>query len=219
MELLDNLNINTDKEYLYQTALTHTSYSNEHDIPSYERLEFLGDAVIELIMSDYLYKEKTFEEGDMTKTRAAYVCEQALYTYASDLNFDKYILLGSGDTIKANETIMADVFEAFTGAIYLDKGLEVAKKFVLDKIIPYLEVGTKFMNDYKSELQELVQTVKKSVEYEIINEYGPAHQKTFECIVKVDGIIYGKGKASSKKGAEQQAAKEALSKQAKIKHI
>ena len=170
-------------------------------------------------MSDYLYKEKTFEEGDMTKTRAAYVCEQALYTYASDLNFDKYILLGSGDTIKANETIMADVFEAFTGALYLDKGLEVAKKFVLDKIIPYLEVGTKFMNDYKSELQELVQTVKKSVEYEIINEYGPAHQKTFECIVKVDGIIYGKGKASSKKGAEQQAAKEALSKQAKIKHI
>lgn len=219
MELLDNLNINTDKEYLYQTALAHTSYSNEHDIPSYERLEFLGDAVIELIMSDYLYKEKTFEEGDMTKTRAAYVCEQALYTYASDLNFDKYILLGSGDTIKANETIMADVFEAFTGALYLDKGLEVAKKFVLDKIIPYLEVGTKFMNDYKSELQELVQTVKKSVEYEIINEYGPAHQKTFECIVKVDGIIYGKGKASSKKGAEQQAAKEALSKQAKIKHI
>lgn len=219
MELLDNLNINTDKEYLYHTALTHTSYSNEHDIPSYERLEFLGDAVIELIMSDYLYKEKTFEEGDMTKTRAAYVCEQALYTYASDLNFDKYILLGSGDTIKANETIMADVFEAFTGALYLDKGLEVAKKFVLDKIIPYLEVGTKFMNDYKSELQELVQTVKKSVEYEIINEYGPAHQKTFECIVKVDGIIYGKGKASSKKGAEQQAAKEALSKQAKIKHI
>ena len=219
MELLDNLNINTDKEYLYQTALTHTSYSNEHDIPSYERLEFLGDAVIELIMSDYLYKEKTFEEGDMTKTRAAYVCEQALYTYASDLNFDKYILLGSGDTIKANETIMADVFEAFTGALYLDKGLEVAKKFVLDKIIPYLEVGTKFMNDYKSELQELVQTVKKSVEYEIINEYGPANQKTFECIVKVDGIIYGKGKASSKKGAEQQAAKEALSKQAKIKHI
>lgn len=219
MELLDNLNINTDKEYLYQTALTHTSYSNEHDIPSYERLEFLGDAVIELIMSDYLYKEKAFEEGDMTKTRAAYVCEQALYTYASDLNFDKYILLGSGDAIKANETIMADVFEAFTGALYLDKGLEIAKKFVLDKIIPYLEVGTKFMNDYKSELQELVQTVKKSVEYEIINEYGPAHQKTFECIVKVDGIIYGKGKASSKKGAEQQAAKEALSKQAKIKHI
>lgn len=217
MKLLENLNIVTDKLYLYQAAFTHASYSNEHGVPSYERLEFLGDAVIELVMSDYLYKEKAYEEGIMTKTRASYVCEQALYTYASDLHFDSYILLGSGDTIKPNETIMADVFEAFIGALYLDKGFEVAKKFVLDKIIPYLEAGTKFMNDYKSELQELVQTVKKSVEYEIVNEYGPAHQKTFECIARVDGIIYGKGVASSKKAAEQEAAKEALSKQAKIK--
>jgi len=217
MEILDKLNIKTEKKFLYEMALTHTSYSNEHENAiSYERLEFLGDAVIELIMSDYLYKQKYLEEGDMTKTRANYVCEQALYVYAKELEFDKYIKLGSGDCIKANETIMADSFEAFVGAYYLDKGFEETKSFVLNQIIPYIKANTKFMIDYKSELQELVQTVKKSVEYNIVNEQGPPHQKIFECEVKVDGIVFGKGKSTSKKSAEQQAAKEALSKQSKI---
>lgn len=214
-DLLEKLNITNYNEELYQTAFTHTSYSNEHNnVTHYERLEFLGDAVLELIMSDYLYNEKHLPEGTMTKMRASYVCENALYQYASDLNFINYVKVGEG--ITPNATILADIFEAFIGAMYLDKGFAPTKEFVLNIIIPYIKKETNFLSDYKSELQELVQTVKKSVTYEIISETGPAHNKTFEIVVKVDGIILGKGIAGSKKAAEQQAAKEALSKQAKV---
>jgi len=214
-DLLEKLNITNYNEELYQTAFTHTSYSNEHNnVTHYERLEFLGDAVLELIMSDYLYNEKHLPEGTMTKMRASYVCENALYQYASDLNFIDYVKVGEG--ITPNATILADIFEAFIGAMYLDKGFAPTKEFVLNIIIPYVKKETNFLSDYKSELQELVQTVKKSVTYEIISETGPAHNKTFEIVVKVDGIILGKGIAGSKKAAEQQAAKEALSKQAKV---
>ncbi len=215
MELLDKLNIVTDNEELYITALTHTSYSNEHNnCNNYERLEFLGDAVLELAISDYLYNERHLEEGTMTKIRACYVCENALYEYALKLKFSNYVRVGEG--IKVNDTILADMFEAFVGAIYLDKGFKASKDFILNIIIPYIKKEVNFLQDYKSKLQELVQTYKKSVYYDIVNESGPAHDKTFECIVKVDDIIMGRGVASSKKAAEQQAAKEALSKQAKI---
>lgn len=215
MELLDKLNIVTDNEELYITALTHTSYSNEHsNCNNYERLEFLGDAVLELAISDYLYNERHLEEGTMTKIRACYVCENALYEYALKLGFPSYVRVGEG--IKVNDTILADMFEAFVGAIYLDKGFKASKDFILDIIIPYIKKEVNFLQDYKSKLQELVQTYKKSVYYDIVSESGPAHDKTFECIVKVDDIIMGRGVASSKKAAEQQAAKEALSKQAKI---
>lgn len=215
MQILDKLNIKTTNLDLYQTAFTHTSYSNEHDnIESYERLEFLGDAVLELIISDYLYNEKHLEEGTMTKMRASYVCEEACATYSKELGFDKYIRLGSGEN-EANITIMADVFESFIGATYLDQGFEFTNKLVLDIIIKYINKGIDFLHDYKSELQELVQTVKKSVIYEVIAETGPAHDKTFTCQVKVDNLIMGVGTGTSKKSAEQAAAKVALSKQVK----
>lgn len=215
IDLLKKLNIQTDNKELYETALTHTSYSNEHSLyVHYERLEFLGDAVLELVISDYLYNEKHLEEGMMTKMRASYVCENALYQYATDLNFIQYVRVGEG--IKPNATILADMFEAFIGALYLDKGLEYTSSFILNIIIPYIKKDTSFLHDYKSELQELVQTVKKSVIYDIIDEYGPPHAKTFKCIALVDGIVMGTGIASSKKAAEQEAAKEALSKQAKV---
>ncbi len=213
MEILDKLNIHTNKD-LYQKAFTHTSYSNEHNVESYERLEFLGDAVLELTISDYLYNEKHLEEGTMTKMRASYVCEEACATYAKELKLEKDILLGSGES-EANTTILADVFESFIGAMYLDKGFTPTSKFVMDIIIPYIEKKVDFLHDYKSELQELVQTVRKSVNYEIINELGPAHNKTFTCQVMVDNIVMGTGSGSSKKQAEQAAAKMALEKQAK----
>lgn len=213
MEILDNLYIKPNDIKLYETAFTHTSYSNEYsDCENYERLEFLGDAVLEIITSEYLYKEKHIDEGTMTKMRASYVCELACATYAKDLNFQKYIRLGSGE-IEANETILADVFEAFIGACYLDQGFEFTKKLVLNIIIPYIQKKADFLHDYKSELQELVQTVKKSVVYEVVDEQGPAHNKIFTSIVLVDDIVMGKGTGSSKKSAEQMAAKEALSKQ------
>lgn len=212
MEILKKLNIKSDNVELYKTAFTHTSYSNEHSgIDSYERLEFLGDAVLELIISDYLYNEKHLEEGTMTKMRASYVCEEACATYAKELEFDKYVLLGSGES-NASVTIIADIFESFIGAMYLDQGFAVVNKFVLSIIVDYINRGVDFLHDYKSELQELVQTEKKSAVYEVIDEKGPAHDKTFTCSVRVDDLLMGVGSGSSKKSAEQEAAKEALSK-------
>lgn len=215
MKIFKKLNFNPTNINLYYTAFTHTSYTNENpSVTNYERLEFLGDAVLELIISDYLYRERHLEEGVMTKMRSSYVCEEALATYAADLKFEEDIKLGSGE--EANATIMADVFEAFVAALYLDQGFEFTKKLVLDIIVSYIEKGIDFLHDYKSNLQELVQTVKKSVVYEIIKEEGPAHNKKFTCQVKVGGLIMGKGQGSSKKAAEQEAARVALSKQAKL---
>jgi len=211
--ILDLFHIMENDISLYEAAFTHTSYSNEYpECDNYERLEFLGDAVLEIVISEYLYKEKHIDEGLMTKMRASYVCELACATYAKDLGFHECIRLGSGES-EANETILADVFEAFIGACYLDQGFNFVKKLVLDIIIKYIDNKADFLHDYKSELQELVQTVKKSVVYEVVDEQGPAHNKTFTSIVLVDGIYMGKGVGGSKKSAEQMAAKEALSKQ------
>ena len=216
MKIFKKFDFNPTDINLYYAAFTHTSYTNENpSYTNYERLEFLGDAVLELIISDYLYKERHLEEGMMTKMRSSYVCEKALATYASDLNFQEDIKLGSGEPI-ANNAILADVFEAFVAAVYLDQGFEFTKKLVLNIILKYVDKGIDFLHDYKSNLQELVQTVKKSVVYEIIDEKGPSHNKIFTCQVKVDGVILGKGVGNSKKESEQEAARDALSKQAKI---
>lgn len=216
MKVFNKLDINPTNMNLYTTAVTHSSYTNENpSYPDYERLEFLGDAVLEIIISEYLYKERKLEEGVMTRMRASYVCEEACATYAKEIGLDKDIKIGSGESL--NQTILADVFEAFVAALYLDQGFEFTTKFVLDIIIPYIDNEVDFLHDYKSTLQELVQTVKKSVVYEVVDEEGPAHNKTFTSIVKIDGITMGMGTGSSKKASEQEAAKDALSKQAKIK--
>lgn len=215
MKIFKTLKFNPTNINLYYEAFTHTSYSNENpSFASYERLEFLGDAILEFIISDYLYKERHLAEGVMTKMRARYVCEEALATYAHDLKFESDIKLGGCETVP-NDTILADVFEAFVAATYLDMGLDFTKEMVLNIITKYIDKNVDFLHDYKSTLQELVQTDKKSVVYEIVKEDGPAHNRTFECIVKVDGHVLGKGVGSSKKTAEQAAAKEALAKQAK----
>jgi ribonuclease-3 len=170
-------------------------------------------------MSEYLYNKTDYPEGKMTKLRANYVCEEALYNYSLKLGLNEYLLLGVGEEEsggRMRKTIVADIFEAFIGAMFLDKGLEQVKKFIYDNVIPIIEEDEmSFLHDYKSILQEFVQTDKKSLEYEIIEETGPAHDKTFEVEVVIDNIIYGKGEGKSKKEAEQHAAYDAYKKQAR----
>ena len=216
MELLRQLKIVSNNEKLYLKALTHTSFANENNTESYERLEYLGDAVLEVIISEYLYKNTSYEEGIMTKLRAKYVCEDALYAYSLRLELNKYLRLGHGEEENGGryrKAIVADIFEAFIGALYLDQGFDITKKFIYANIIPLIEnKEIKFETDYKSILQELVQTDKRSLEYVVVDEMGPAHNKTFKVIVKIDDIIYGEGIAHSKKEAEQNAAHDALKK-------
>ena len=215
MKVFNKLDINPTNMNLYTAAVTHSSFTNENpSYPDYERLEFLGDAVLEIIISEYLYKERKLEEGVMTRMRASYVCEEACATYAKEIGLEKDIRVGSGETL--NQTITADVFEAFVAALYLDQGFEFAKEFVLNIITKYIEEEVDFLHDYKSTLQELVQTERKSLIYEVVGEEGPSHNKTFTSIVKIDDIVMGKGTGNSKKASEQEAAKDALSKQAKI---
>lgn len=220
-ELFKVLKIKPNNLNLYQLAFSHSSYVNEKHLKAdYERLEFLGDAVLDLVMSDYLYNHYDIKEGDMTKIRANYVCENACFTYASNLNFSKFIKVGHGEELEGGrfkKVILADIFEAFMGAIYLDLGYEEVRRVILEIITPYIEdKNTVFFSDYKSSLQELVQTDQRSVHYELIEEVGPAHQKTFTMAVKIDNIVYGIGTAGSKKEAEQEAAKSALEKLAVI---
>lgn len=213
MDFLERFNIKINDKEIFQTALTHSSYSNEHKgVLNYERLEYLGDAVLELVTSEYFYLNTKFKEGQMTKMRASYVCEKALATYAKEIGIDKHIRLGHGQMNNLNDTIIADVFEAVVGAIYLDQGFEVVKKYIDAIIIPYIDKKIDFNIDYKTKLQELVQTDKKSVTYKVINEYEKNHKKVFEVVVKVDEIIFGRGKGNSKKEAEQLAALDAYNK-------
>jgi ribonuclease-3 len=215
MKFLKDLGIEIKNKELLNVALTHSSYSNEFGGENYERLEFLGDSVLQLIMSEYFYMNKNMNEGDMSKTRASYVCESALYEYSKKINLIPAIRVGHGLDHTENETIIADIFEAVLAVIYLDKGYEVAKNYIYDIVVPYIEEKRIFLTDYKSHLQEMVQTEKKSLEYVLIEESGPAHDKTFKMQVLVDGIVFGTGIGKSKKEAEQSAAKDAIKKAAR----
>lgn len=219
--------MNLEKKYdidlnntLIRRAFTHSSYVNETKKgEDYERLEFLGDKILDFIISEYLYTSEHLHEGEMTKIRASYVCENALYEYSKRLNFGSYLRLGKGEESSGGrdrKAVLADVFEAFLAAIYLVYGLEKVKQIVYDIVVAAIESEEDlFLHDYKSELQELLQMDKNSAKYEVIDECGPSHNRTFTVIVKLDDLILGRGVANSKKGAEQEAAKDALSKQAK----
>ena len=216
-KLFEKLNISPKNKNLYITAFSHSSYANEHKAKNdYERLEFLGDAVLDLVVADYLYSNQKEKEGEMTKIRASYVCENALFEYSMNLGLNEYIKVGHGEEKeggKFKKAIVADIFEALIGAIYLDLGYATARKTVLQIIVPYIEnPDITFFSDYKSALQEYVQTVQKSLTYNLIKEEGPAHERVFTVEVDVDSIIYGVGVGQSKKEAEQEAAKEALKK-------
>ena len=219
-KLFQRLGITPKNLKLYKMAFSHSSYVNEHKLKSdYERLEFLGDKVLDLVISDYLYNNFDIKEGDMTKIRASYVCENACFKYASDLDFSSYIKVGHGeesDGGRYKKVILADIFESFCGAMYLDLGYESTRKVILSVIVPYIEdKNIVFFSDYKSALQEYVQTEGNSATYEVVGEFGPAHNKEFHVELKVDGILFGKGVGSSKKLAEQEAAKDALERLAK----
>ena len=216
-KLFEKLNISPKNKNLYITAFSHSSYANEHKAKNdYERLEFLGDAVLDLVVADYLYSNQKEKEGEMTKIRASYVCENALFEYSMNLGLNEYIKVGHGEEKeggKFKKAIVADIFEALIGAIYLDLGYATARKTVLQIIVPYIEnPDITFFSNYKSALQEYVQTEQKSLTYNLIKEEGPAHERVFTVEVEVDNIIYGIGIGQSKKEAEQEAAKEALKK-------
>ncbi len=211
---LEKLHLPYKDESLYEIALTHASYANENQTEKNEKLEFLGDSVIGLLMSDYLYQEDLADEGQMTKRRAQAVCEEALVKYASLINLKDYLRLGRGEMIKgANDAMIADAFEALFGAVYLDLGFKYAYKLFHQLIVPNLNMVWN-IKDYKSTLQEFIQAGdKRSISYHIIKETGPSHHKEFEAAVKLDNVItLGIGSGKTKKEAEQNAAKDALKK-------
>lgn len=205
--------------YLLACALTHTSFANEqkiHTYRDYERIEFLGDAVLEMISSEFLYRnfpEK--KEGELTKLRASLVCEPALAYCARDLSLGSFIRLGRGEEAgggREKDSIISDVVEAIIGAIYLDSGgIEEPRRFILRFILSDIEDKQLFY-DSKSILQERAQQEGMDVGYEILEESGPGHQKRFVVAALVAGRCCGTGEGRSKKAAEQQAAYDALRK-------
>lgn len=195
------------------TALTHSSFANENkgEVPFNERLEFLGDSVLQLISGEKMYRENPkMPEGDMSKHRAALVCEDALASYAKEIRLGDYLNLGRGEEQSGGRerpSILADAFEALIGAIYLDGGLGPAKKFVLK----FLDKAHLNLKDYKTLLQEIIQqNPGEKVVYVLAGESGPDHNKSFEVEVHLNSNVIGRGKGRSKKRAEQAAAKEAL---------
>lgn len=204
-----------DKNLILQ-AITHSSYANErkiNKIKDYERIEFLGDAVLELVSSEFLYgKHDEMPEGQLSRTRAAMVCEPSLASCARDLGLDQYILLGKGEEQtggRSRDSIVSDVMEALIGAIYLDGGFEKAKAFIHRFILEDLEHKALFY-DAKSMLQVEVQKTGADVRYVLTGESGPEHDKTFSVEVYQGEKLLGKGSGHNKKKAEQQAAYEAL---------
>lgn len=205
-----------DKDLLRQ-ALTHSSYANErriNKIGNYERLEFLGDAVLELVSSEFLYREHSqLSEGNLTKMRASMVCEPALAFCARDIRLEEFILLGKGEENtggRKRDSITSDVMEAVIGAIYLDGGMTPAKAYIDRFILSDLEHKRLFY-DSKSHLQEIAQgKLKKDLEYELLDVQGPEHSQTFRVQVRIGEEILGTGEGHTKKAAEQQAAYEAL---------
>lgn len=204
------------QEGLLRQALTHSSYANEHrmkKLSDNERLEFLGDAVLEIVTSDFLYHEHTdVPEGELTRVRASIVCEQTLAFCTRALNLGDYLFLGKGEDQtggRKRKSILSDAFEAIIGAIYLDGGFANAKEFVKSFILNDLESKQLFY-DSKTILQEVVQAAHKEVVYEIIGESGPEHDKDFIASAKVNGMFHVTAKGHTKKHAEQHAAYEAL---------
>ena len=204
---------------LLHTALVHTSYANEAQgrVAHNERLEFLGDAVLELASSTYLYTHfPSLPEGELTKTRASIVCSAALAKIAARLGLGEYLLLGHGEEMsggRARTTNLEDAFEAVLGAIYLDQGWEAARDYALRQLAPEFDQVRHGENlqDYKTLLQELVQkTPGSTIAYELLEATGPDHAKHYRYAVVIDGKTCGEGEGSSKKEAEQNAANDAL---------
>lgn len=216
-KLEENIGYTFKSKQLLKTALTHTSYAYEHGIQSNEKLEFLGDSILEFVSSEYMYNKYTnLQEGELTKVRATVVCEKSLYKIAIRHNFGNFLYLGRSEVMTGGNkrpAILADSVEAVIAAMFIDGGLEPAKKFIIENLKDEIEVATKHVGekDYKTVLQEELQkNGDVKIEYRIIKEYGPDHDKTFEAEVCLNGKILATGVGKSKKEAEMQAAKKAL---------
>ena len=203
---------------LLKTALTHSSYANENGGECNERLEFIGDAVVDLLVGEYLYKTNDAQEGTLTKKRANIVCEKSLSHFASLFHLEDYLLLGKGEEKtggREKDAIKCDAFEAFLGAIYLDQGISACKKVIEKIVIPNVDYAFIETVDYKSILQEYLQADKRTLKYELVSESGNPHNRTFVFRVVIDDeIVLGEGKGKSHLEAEMNAAKMALSKMA-----
>lgn len=221
LELAKSLGVTFNNINYLNQALTHTSYANEskENIVHNERLEFLGDAVLELGSSTYLFRHfPDMPEGELTKTRASIVCSATLAKLAARIGLGKYLLLGHGEELsggRTRQTNLEDVFEAVIGAIYLDQGWETALEYVVRQLASEFDGVAKgaILKDYKTILQEQVQQKNgEHASYELVDEFGPDHNKRFTFRVRAFGKILGEGTGRSKKEAEQQAAKIALEK-------
>lgn len=219
--LSQELGIDWKKPGLFQEALTHSSYAYEDkgkkELKHNERLEFLGDAVLELIVSEHLFsKYPAKPEGELTKMRARVVCESSLAKVSRKLNLGRYMFMGKGEERSGGRnrpSILADVFEAVLGALYLDKGLETAREFALREMTGVINgvLSGQYGRDFKTELQELVQqNYTEPVRYKLLRAEGPDHNKTFTVTVSHRGHVLGRGQGHSKKEAEQHAAHMAL---------
>lgn len=215
-QLQNNLGYHFKNPALLARALTHSSYANERhvDTGDNERLEFLGDSVLGFITAEYLFaNHRDFPEGELTKLRAYAVCEKSLFSYAEEIELGNYLKLGKGEERTGGRTrpsVLSDAFEAVIAAIYLDGGMDEAKKFVLRFVVPYVEAKPTF-KDYKTMLQEVVQKNQgETLEYVLVSETGPDHDKCFTVEVHLNSNVIGRGVGGSKKKAEQNAAKEAL---------
>ncbi len=202
---------------LLKRAFTHTSYAYENKLVSNEKLEFLGDSILEFISSEYIYNEyEKLHEGEMTKVRATVVCENSLYKVAKKHNFGEFLYLGKSERKtggKNRPAVLEDSVEAVIAAIYLDGGIEPARKFIVENLKNEIEQASKHVGDkdYKTVLQEKLQEDGEvEIVYEIINESGPDHNKEFEAEVKCNGKLLASGKGKSKKEAHMKAAKKAL---------
>lgn len=218
-ELKDKFQLVFKDEGLLETAFTHTSYANEHrllKVSHNERLEFLGDAVLQLIISRYLYQKYPKKpEGDLSKLRATIVREESLADFSRRCGFDRHVKLGKGEEKTGGRNraaILADLFEAFLGALLLDAGMPACEVFLQEVVIAQVDQGNYArVADYKTSLQEHLQAEGDvTINYQVTQESGPAHAKTFEVSVSVNDTLLGQGQGRSKKLAEQAAAKAAL---------
>mgnify|MGYP002679802582 CR=1 FL=1 len=214
-KLEENIEYTFKNINLLKTALTHKSYANENNVQSYERLEFLGDSILEFVSSKILYeKYKNLSEGEMTKVRAYSVCEDSLYTIAIKHNFSDFLYLGKSERAsKTNKkAILADTVEAVIAAIYFDSGIEEAEKFIVKNIISIIDTAIENgLKDYKTILQEKLQVHGEvTIKYNVIKEEGPDHDKTFTVELECNGKKLAEGIGHSKKNAEMEAAKHAL---------
>lgn len=218
-ELQKKINYKFKDLRLLKEALTHSSYANEQkgkNIRCNERLEFLGDSILSIVVSDYIYKNcPDFPEGDLTKLRASLVCEDSLYKFAQKIDLGAYLILSKGEQHNKGfqrPSTLSDAFEAVIAALYLDGGIKPASEFILSFVIPEIKMYKKHpAKDYKTSLQEIIQkNPGELLEYVLVGETGPDHNKHFVVEVHLNSNVIGKGGGKSKKQAEQQAAREAL---------